>query len=108
VTTKQNITAIIKDRKGKILSIGKNSYTKTHTLQARLAKKVGLDDKIYLHSEIDAIVKCKNLDKAYEIFIYREGKNGRLLNAKPCPICQAAINATPIKIIQYTTGEECL
>lgn len=99
---KHNITAIIYDKRGRPLSIGKNSYHKTHPLQVKMAEKVGLPEKRYLHGEIDAIVKCKDLSKAHKIVIMRYTKDGKPANAKPCAICQAAIALTPIKIIEHT------
>jgi hypothetical protein len=33
MTKRQAITAIITDKKGRVLSIGQNSYSKTHPLQ---------------------------------------------------------------------------
>ena len=41
MASKQDMTAIIYDRRGRVLSVGKNSYFKTHTLQAKHAAKVG-------------------------------------------------------------------
>ena len=41
MTTKHKITAIIYDKKGRVLSIGQNSYIKTHPYQAKIAKQVG-------------------------------------------------------------------
>lgn len=99
---KQDITAIIYDRKGRVLSVGKNSYEKTHPLQARFAAKVGTPKKIYLHAEIDAIVRCKDLRKAHRIEVIRVAKNGDLVNAKPCSICQSAIESSGIKIVSHT------
>jgi deoxycytidylate deaminase len=97
-----SLTAIIKDKKGNVLAIGKNSYTKTHPYQAKCAKEVGLPEKIYLHAEIDAILKCHDLSKAHSIHIFRQGKSGKWLLAKPCPACQTAINKTPIKRVYHT------
>jgi len=102
MTTKQNITAIITDRKGKVLSIGNNSYIKTHPLQAKHAVKVGLPCKIHLHAEVHAITRCKNLDKAYKISVFRYNKNGDPVLAKPCEICMSAIRATGIEVIEHT------
>lgn len=102
VMARQNITAIIYDRKGRVISMGKNSYVKTHPLQARLAHEVGLEDKIYLHAEIDALVRLKNWNKAYKMVVTRVGKNGDLLLAKPCPVCERAIKLAGIKEIQHT------
>lgn len=102
MTTKQNIKAIIYDRKGRILSIGENSYEKSHTLMAHHSKKVGLPHKIFLHAEVAAIVKCKDLSKAYKISVFRYNNQGKTLLAKPCICCQSALAATPIKIIEHT------
>ena len=97
-----SLTAIIKDKRGNVLAIGKNSYTKTHPYQAKCAKEVGLPEKIYLHAEIDAILRCSDLSKAHSIHIFRQGKSGKWLLAKPCPACQTAINKTPIKKVYHT------
>ena len=99
---KQSMTAVIYDRKGRVLSIGQNSYIKTHPLQAKHANMVGLPDKHYLHAEVHAIVKCKDLSKAHKIFISRFGKEGQPLLAKPCPVCQSAIKAAGIEFVEHT------
>ena len=99
---KQQITAIIYDRKGNVLSVGQNSYVKTHPLQAKHAEVVGEPYKMFLHAEIHAITKCKQLSRAYRIHIIRYAKDGTPVNAKPCPICMSAIRATNIKIIEHT------
>jgi tRNA(Arg) A34 adenosine deaminase TadA len=98
----QDITAIIYDKRGKVLSIGKNSYVKTHPLQAKYANKVGLPEKQFLHAEISAIVRCRDLAKAHKIEVFRVGRNGDLLLAKPCPVCESAIRASGIKHIEHT------
>jgi tRNA(Arg) A34 adenosine deaminase TadA len=100
----QIISAIVYDKRGRILSTGQNSYTKTHTLQAKIAERVGISGKHFMHAEIAALVKC-DWDKAYRIFVSRYGKDGRPLLAKPCRICMAAIEMTSIKKIDYTIGE---
>ena len=100
--SKCNITAIIYDRKGRVLSIGKNSYLKSHPLQARHAHKCGESDKIFLHGEIAAIVRCKTLEKAHRIDVFRFDSNGLPVNSKPCKICQSAIKEAGIKIINHT------
>lgn len=101
---RQEITAIIYDKKGHILSIGKNSYVKTHPKQAMYANKVGLPHKHFLHAELDAIIKCRNLSKAKKIFIARVKRDGEYGNAEPCPICQEAIRDAGIKEIEWTHG----
>ena len=98
----QDMTAIIYDRKGKVLSVGRNSYVKTHTLQAKHAEKVGLPDKQFLHAEVHAITKCRDLSKAHRIAVYRYGKSGQPLLAKPCPVCQSAIESVGIEIVEWS------
>lgn len=100
--SQQAITAIIYDKKGRVLSIGRNSYVKTHPLQAHYANKVGYNHKIFLHAEVHAIVRCKELDKAHKIIIFRFGAGGEPRLAKPCEICREAISHTKIKKIEYT------
>jgi deoxycytidylate deaminase len=102
MSKEQNITAILKDKRGYVLSIGKNSYTKTHPIQAKHAQKVGLPEKIYLHAEVDALVRCKDLSKVDNITVIRETRHGRYLNAKPCPVCMSALKAAGIKNIFHT------
>jgi deoxycytidylate deaminase len=95
------LTAIIYNKRGDILSIGKNSYVKTHPLQARYARQVGDPTKIYLHAEISAIVRCRS-DGAYRIAIFRYGKGGEARNARPCVICEQAIKEFGIKKVEHT------
>ncbi len=96
------ITAIIYDKRGRVLSVGQNSYVKSHTVMARHANKVGLPEKIYLHAEAHSIIKCRNLKKAYKIAVFRYNKQGAPANAKPCPICQSLINEAGIKEVMWT------
>lgn len=100
--TRQNVTALIYDRRGRIISMGKNSYVKTHPLQAKFANEVGLEHKIFLHAEIDALVKLKDWSRAHKMVITRIGKNGDELLAKPCPVCERAIKSAGITEIEHT------
>jgi deoxycytidylate deaminase len=99
---RQQVTAIIYDKRDRVLSIGQNSYIKSHPVQARHAKRVGCEHNIYLHAEIAAIIKCSDITRAYKIFISRYSSSGEQVLAKPCKICMSAISATPIKIIEHT------
>jgi len=98
----QDITAIIYDKKGRILSIGKNSYVKTHPKQALHAARVGRPEKVFLHAEMDAIIRCRDLTKAHRILVSRVSRKGKYANAKPCPICQDAINEAGIGEVEWT------
>jgi deoxycytidylate deaminase len=102
MSSQQNITAIISDKRGRILSIGKNSYVKTHTRMKELGTAVGRPEKTFLHAEVSAIIRCKNLKKAHKIFVSRVMQNGEYGLAKPCPVCERAIKLAGIKIVEYT------
>ena len=99
---KPNVTAFIYDKKGKLLSIGRNSYIKTHPLQASFAKAVGEDKRIYLHAEVHAITRLREEDSPYSIRVVRFDTNGKPALAKPCKICQFALAKIGIKEIEHT------
>ncbi len=98
----QNITAILYDKTGKVLSVGKNSYIKTHPLQAHYAKIAGQPGRIFLHAEIAAIIKCRDLDRAHRMMVTRFGADGKPLLAKPCPVCDTAIRASGIRHVDFS------
>jgi len=102
MSEKPNITAIIYNKKGHVLSIGKNSYIKTHPLQAWHAVMTDQPSRIYLHAEIDAIIKCRDLNKAYKIVVTRLNRRGATMLAKPCAICQSAISKTPLQVVEHS------
>ena len=74
MSVKQFITAFIYDKRGRVISVGQNSYVKTHTLQALHAQKVGEPHKIFMHAEIAAIARCKDLTRAHRMFVTRFGR----------------------------------
>jgi tRNA(Arg) A34 adenosine deaminase TadA len=103
--TRHTLTAYCYDRKGKLLSKAENNYKKSHPIQAHFANLVGMPARIYLHAEIHALIKAGD-KQVYKIVIMRIGKNHKPLNAKPCPICAAALKAYGVQFISYTTGKE--
>jgi len=100
--TRHVLSAVIYDKRGRVISVGQNSYVKTHPLQAKHANQVGLPDKQFLHAEIHAIVRCKDLTKAHRIFVSRWDSKGNPALAKPCPVCMSAIEAAGIEVIEHT------
>ena len=92
------------DRKGKVIAVGTNSYSKTHTVQSYFAKKVGLDCKEYLHSEIQALIRSAD-KKVHRITVERYKADGSTALAKPCLVCQEAIKAYGVKTVEYTTDD---
>lgn len=99
--TRYHIQARCYSKKGTLISVGFNSYTKTHPLQAWYAKLAGFHKKEFLHAEIDAILRAKNI-KIHSIRIERYSKDGHPRPAAPCAICRLAIAAFGIKIIEHT------
>ena len=98
---KQTITATIYDKRGRLVAKATNSYCKTHPLQAKYANQCGEPYKLWQHAEIAALVKSKG--KGYKIVIERYNASGKPMLAAPCPICQRAIAASDIKLVEYTT-----
>lgn len=88
------------------MSIGYNSYTRTHPLQAKYAEMCGLPHKIYLHAELNAILKLRQPWKAYSIHVERYDANGNPANAQPCVICQKAIESLGLKEITWTKSNK--
>ena len=101
---RHHLTAIIRNKHGGILAIGKNSYIKTHPMMSKIAARIGIFDnkRTFIHAEIDALVKCDNLSKAYSIEIYGHTTSGNPgINTKPCPICMTGIRCSGIKKVIY-------
>lgn len=98
---RQSITAYAFDKKGRLLSVGHNSYTKTHPLQLWYAKRCGLDNKMFLHAEMAALIKTRGR-KVHKLVIVRVGKDKSLLNAAPCPVCQLAIKEFGVKVVEHS------
>ena len=106
-------------RKRKLLSAATNSYVKTSPVQYWAAQNVskvwgkGYASKIYLHSEISAIIKNKTNIDADTIVVCRVGGHGskygntyELRLSFPCPVCFTFIKEkTNIKYIHYSTNE---
>ena len=68
--SKKKVGAVLLN-KGRPVVHGVNKDRKTHPFQARLAEMVGLEEKIYLHAEISALVKCKSdADMYYESYYH--------------------------------------
>ena len=103
MSKEQIMTAIIYDKRGNILSVGHNSYTKSHPLMKLYSSKVQASEhKIVLHAEIDALIKAKRRGTPHSIFISRIGAKGDAKLAKPCKICMNALISAGIKKISYT------
>lgn len=99
---RHHIIATVRDKKGRVLAMACNSYTKTHPLQAKYATLCGLPDKQFLHAEVAAILRVRDLSKAHSIKVERYNAKGLPVCAKPCIICQRVINASGIENVEWT------
>lgn len=98
------IVATCFDKRGRVLSTGRNSYRKTHPLMAHFAKIAGeSEEKICLHAEVSALIQSRD-KKVHSLLVQRiEGQSYGL--AKPCKTCSEAIKAFGVKFVQYTTDK---
>lgn len=97
---KHTVVARCFDKKGNFLSIARNSYTKTSTVQAKYAKLAGREGAIFLHAEVAALLKARQ--PVYRIEILRLQADGKPALAKPCGICALAIEAFGVTEIVFT------
>lgn len=83
------INATVYDKRGRVLSRGTNSYTRTHPLQQKAARAAGEHkrDFGFMHAETAALVRA-NPQKAFRISITRFTRDGKPAPAKPCACCQ--------------------
>lgn len=102
--SKKKIGAVLL-RKNKVIVTATNLEKKTHPLQATLAERVGLKEKIYLHAEINALIKAK--ESADTIVVARIGghSHNELRMSKPCPICQMALEMNSVRRVIYSTDD---
>lgn len=99
---RHHIIATVRDKKGRVLAMACNSYTKTHPLQAKYASLCGLPDKQFLHAEVAVILRVRDLSKAHSIKVERYNAKGLPVCAKPCIICQRVIDASGIENVEWT------
>lgn len=100
MSRKYDITALAYDKRGKLLAVGKNSYTKTHPLQAKYGKKSGKPAAIFMHAELDAIIKAR--EPVHKLVVIRYDVHGKPALARPCASCQLAIKEFGVKHVEHT------
>lgn len=98
----ERLCTIITDKRGRVLSVGYNSYTDSCKMQRFYARVVGLDFCVFSHSEIDALNRLKDTDKPFRAYVARVNRKGLPLMAKPCKICSTALENFGVRVINYT------
>lgn len=102
MANKHRITAIVRNKRGRILGVGQNSYTVTHPLMAKASKAVQSPHRIYLHAEVAALLKVKDWSQAFSMEVFRYTKDNQPALSKPCACCQWILAQTGIKKIYHT------
>ena len=101
---RQRICAIACDKRGRVLSVGVNSYQKSHPIMKHYAVKIGNPEAQYVHAEVAALLSLSYNDKqkAHKGFVSRVLKDGSTGLAAPCSICQLMLKDYGIKEVSYT------
>jgi deoxycytidylate deaminase len=94
------------DHHNNIISIGENSYQKTHPMQSRFSRQAGNRDREYLHAEIASLVKNRSIVES--IMVVRMTCGGLVRMARPCNICNLALREAGIKYIYFSGDDEIL
>jgi len=102
-TKKYWVIAASLDHHNNIISIGENSYQKTHPMQSKFSIKTGNHDREYLHAEIASLVK--NRSAAESIMVIRMTSSGSIKMARPCNICNLALREAKIRFIYFSGND---
>lgn len=100
----QRVVAMGFDKRGRLLSVGMNSYHKTHPFQAKYSALQGNGDQIYIHAEIDALLKARN--HVHKMVIARYGRTGNQLPSQPCSICLQALMDSGVEELEFLKPNE--
>jgi len=97
-------------RGGSVISVGFNKHNTNAFVEhyADIARGRGRDFCLSTHAEQDAILKARNkVDlRGCKIFVARRLRlNGKPGMARPCPICENALNSYGIRKAYYTINE---
>ena len=97
-----NITATAFDKKGRVLSTGKNEYNRSHPLYKHFAILAGESgQKIYKHAEFSACISAGKKE-IYSILVQRHHSNGDPANAEPCKTCKIMLKSFGVKKVIFT------
>lgn len=91
---------------GKVISTGWNQE-KTHPfvkLNGQYKTADGWHIAKNIHAEVAAVFKIKNKEslEGATIIVYRQGKNGDMLNSRPCPMCEKVLRQYGFKKMIFT------
>lgn len=80
---------------------------KSHPIQALYNSQTkDFESNNYLHAEIHSLIRSGREDvRGADIYVFRKNKKGLIANSRPCVACWAAIKASGISRVYYTTEE---
>lgn len=89
--------AVITTKKNQVISVGFNNMNKTHPSCKHTYNNC-------LHAEIHALIGVDyESTKRGNAYVYRETKDGKLANSKPCPACSQALKLAGIRNVYYSS-----
>lgn len=91
------------DKRGRLIATAWNQPGKSHPRQAHYAKLAGQEDRIFLHAELGALIRCR--EDPYAIQVVRIGPKEYPKASFPCPICLRAIEEAGVKEIYYNNNK---
>lgn len=100
---KKQVGCVIADKKGYVLSSGYNGQPRgmTHCTNSNPCPAYYNNEMscVAIHAEINALIRCQDVEKAFSIYI----------TEKPCEKCLLAIKNTAIKNVIYPDdkGDYC-
>ena len=89
--------------KSRIVSVGVNNLTKTHTLNKKYSYP---EHKNSICAELSAVIRGHKEDySGHRMIVLRVDRNDKLNYSKPCPGCQNVIRAMNFRETYYTNKE---
>lgn len=98
--TKFKFGCVAVDSSHRVIASAQNNPIKSHPRQKYYAIKAGKPENIYLHAEIQALVRCRA--DPYALYVVRLLSDGGFGISKPCPICREAMKSAGVKKVCYT------
>jgi len=98
--TKFKFGCVAVDSSYRVIAVAQNNPIKSHPRQKYYAVRVGKPENIFLHAEIQALVRCRS--DPYAIYVVRLLADGGFGVSRPCPICKEAMKVAGVKKCFYT------
>ena len=95
------------DKKGVVLAVAFNDYTKRSPRQKALSLRAGLSEhRTAVHAEVLCLIRASRnhpSKRVHTLLIERYDSEGKPRLAKPCASCELAIRDSKVRIVMYTS-----